>query len=152
MTTQFRDTQFGHLVRFLSRTKLFRYPDENDPSLWEKSVVEDSEKPQGLNNSINASAGNPDTENVDSPASDINHVIEDGKGIFQVDWYNPDDPEVSTPHYHPVTTYLIRDAESSELAQHLEAAGVFSNLPGQLFNLHPELDLCSRRTGYHARL
>ncbi|KAF4622684.1 hypothetical protein G7Y89_g14345 [Cudoniella acicularis] len=68
MTTQFRDTKFGHLARFLSRNKLFQYPDEIDPSLWKMPLQQNK-------------------------ASAITGVVEDGKDIYLVDWYGPDDPE-----------------------------------------------------------
>jgi DHA1 family multidrug resistance protein-like MFS transporter len=103
MTTQFRDTQFGHLVRLASGNKLFLYPDEIDPSLWKRSVQRSKnplpalsgdqhsglEKPQDTSDSTNASAKDFDTQN-----DALNHTIEIGEGIYLVDWYGPDDPEV----------------------------------------------------------
>jgi DHA1 family multidrug resistance protein-like MFS transporter len=142
MTTQFRDTQFGHLVRFLSGNKLFRYPDENDPSLWKRSLQRDTtsastqsgeqsnslEKSKDPNDSINASATDFDTQGVDLQGLSVNHVVEDGKDIYLVDWYGPDDPEVSAPLGSMRQIFLTQTSESPELAQQLEVAGRFSNL------------------------
>lgn len=33
-----RDSPFGHIVRLLTRNKVFPYPEERDPSLWKKYV------------------------------------------------------------------------------------------------------------------
>ncbi|KIX01487.1 uncharacterized protein Z518_09213 [Rhinocladiella mackenziei CBS 650.93] len=102
MTTQFRDTQFGHLVRLVSDNKLFPYPDEIDPSLWKKSVQRcatsssprsgdqhgGSEKLRNTNNSTDASVKDLDPRN-----DDLNRAVERGKDVYLVDWYGPDDPE-----------------------------------------------------------
>lgn len=103
MTTQYRDTQFGHLLRLVSRNKLFQYPDEIDPALWRKAVLlhrgspplpsEDdragSEKSQSVSGPTDASAKDVDLESVV-----LNHADENGKQVYLVDWYGPDDPEV----------------------------------------------------------
>ena len=142
MTTQFRDTQFGHLVRFLSGNKLFRYPDEIDPSLWKQSLQRDtnltstrsgaqssgSEQSKDTNDLTNASTKDFDTQNIDSQDLSVNHVVEDGKDIYLVDWYGPDDPEPSAPVRSIRQTFLTQSSESPELAQQLEVAGRFSNL------------------------
>jgi len=80
MTSQFRDTQFGQVVRFLSGEKLLRYPDENDPSLWKQSLRRD--KPHIK-------------DDVDLQDKNINQALENGNDIYLIDWYGPDDPEVS---------------------------------------------------------
>ncbi|KAI9838679.1 MAG: hypothetical protein M1819_004993 [Sarea resinae] len=104
MTTQFRDTQFGHLVRFLFGNKTFQYPDEVDPLLWRASLQRNTiststrsgeqsnsmEKPKDQNYPI---AKGLDTQGVASQDLCVNHVIEDGKDIYLIDWYGPDDPE-----------------------------------------------------------
>lgn len=97
MTTQFRDTQFGHLVRFLSGNKLFRYPDEIDPSLWKRSLQQDTSSTSTQSQERpNPSEKDSDTQDGDFRDLNSKHVVEDGKDIHLVDWYGPDDPEVST--------------------------------------------------------
>jgi DHA1 family multidrug resistance protein-like MFS transporter len=86
MTNHFRDTQFGELVRFLSRNSLFQYPDEVDTSLWERSIAQKE--------STNASEKEFRIENSDSQISNTNHFVDDGRNLFLVDWYGRDDPEV----------------------------------------------------------
>ena len=120
MASQFRDTQFGHVVRLLSKRKLFRYPDEIDPSLWKKSLRQDGlPKPAGSEDSrqigtlktekdrpnddgeSNLSHGPPDPQ----PSQDA--IIGHEKDIFFVDWYSPDDPEVG--HCYAYTLSRVMD-------------------------------------------
>jgi DHA1 family multidrug resistance protein-like MFS transporter len=74
MELHLESTIFGQLVRLLSRGKLLRYPDEIDPSLWEKAVSRDS----------------PDNSNGEREKEE-----DDGRSVLLVGWYGPDDPEVS---------------------------------------------------------
>lgn len=104
MTTQIRDTQFGHLVRYLSGKKLLRYPDEVDLSLCKKSFpsrlqrqqrddVDPSDKP---NDADRAGAFESETQSDDVEKADKRQTAVDAEATFLVDWYGPDDPEVST--------------------------------------------------------
>lgn len=36
-----RDSPFGHIVRLVTRNKVFQYPEERDPELWKKYVHEE---------------------------------------------------------------------------------------------------------------
>jgi len=81
------------------------------------------------NDSTNASAKDFNTQDVNLQDLSVNHVVEDGKDIYLVDWSGPDDPEVSTPLGSMRLTFLTQSSESPELAQQLEVAGWFSNLP-----------------------
>ncbi|XXG96681.1 hypothetical protein Hte_002971 [Hypoxylon texense] len=88
MATQVRDTTFGHVVRLLSSNKIFQYPDEADPSLWKKYLQGDT-----------GSTPTPPRDQTSEPQGvklqDLNQgqAIEDGRDIYLVDWYGPDDPE-----------------------------------------------------------
>lgn len=114
--TQLRDTQFGHLVRFLSRRRYLQYPDEVDPSLWQRSLMH---RGTGDGREKLASADHPDrppvnldhqttddppASNLDSSGSGANleRVVEDGRDVYLVDWYGPNDPEVSQ---HPLPNW-----------------------------------------------
>lgn len=132
----FQDTQFSAVVRMVSGKKLFRFPDEIDPSLWKKSV---QKKQQDSTNTPNSSSeedveprlppttlqGSDDSvvrdKEIDNlPAqllSDINHTVEDGKDIFLIDWYGPDDPEVSMPRSRGRKAKPFSDAKFSKIAQ-----------------------------------
>ncbi|KIW94519.1 uncharacterized protein Z519_04495 [Cladophialophora bantiana CBS 173.52] len=118
----FRDTQFGHLVRILSRNTLFHYPDEIDPSLWQKPVLSDVASPrQGQLGAPRDSfhtqgrldnLADPISENLDKRRhinqqhrSNVDHVIEDGIDVYLVDWYGPDDPE--NPRNWPSSQKLL---------------------------------------------
>jgi DHA1 family multidrug resistance protein-like MFS transporter len=124
MRNHIRDTAFGHLVRLLSSRRLLKYPDELNPTLWEQCVQkhstahpstsgehnnlvgsshqsaldtgDDGEKEQnldfGLKSAPGLGKGGLDREN-DSH--------ENAGGVVLVDWYGPDDPEVSATRLTP---------------------------------------------------
>ena len=115
MAARFRDTAFGQILRFLSGNKLFRYPDEIDLSLWEKS------RPQGSPSTSSPSRGQADadsstkefdTQDIDSRHRSANHVVEDGQDVWLVDWYGLDDPEVSAPNWFHATKTTFLSQES----------------------------------------
>ena len=97
MTTQFRDTQFGHLVRFLSHRTLFRYPDEANPSLWKESVSHKGDTFAQPNGGGNSSVEKLRTQSDSPQDASLGCVVERGKDIVLVDWYGPEDPEVIAP-------------------------------------------------------
>ncbi|KAK7752009.1 GTPase-activating protein [Diatrype stigma] len=94
MEFHMQSTIFGQLVRFLSRGKFFKYPDEIDPSLWKKAVQRDT----------------PENTNATSTPADLSKkeaVIQDnetrdqtvdgcvvGQNIILVGWYGEDDTEM----------------------------------------------------------
>lgn len=80
-----RATTFGEIVRCLSGNRLLQYPDEIDPSLWRKSIRRDeAEQTNGSSNTFEKG------EEQDMAA----HQGVQSE-IILVDWYGPDDPEVS---------------------------------------------------------
>ncbi|KAI1654291.1 hypothetical protein F4813DRAFT_211589 [Daldinia decipiens] len=88
MATQIRDTQFGHLVRFLSRNKIFRYPDEVDPSLWKRPLQGDT-GPLPIPPAEQAN----DTQRSDRRNPGTAPVGENDREFNLINWYGPDDPE-----------------------------------------------------------
>jgi DHA1 family multidrug resistance protein-like MFS transporter len=117
MTTQLREAQFGHLVRFVTRRKLLRFPDEDDPSLWRTSLRQDppsaptdsAERDKILTeskgNRLTPNAAPEDSEAQDSKPKDRNtqHVVEGGNDAHIIDWYGPGDPEVTPSNPHQYT-------------------------------------------------
>lgn len=105
MAIQLRDTQFGHLVRLVSGSKLFRYPDENDRFLWKKFILQgtiDAFPESGRKDDpaiSNEGKENQTGASFDLQQSSRNHTIENEKGLGLVDWYSSDDPEVSASAY-----------------------------------------------------
>ncbi|RYP11236.1 hypothetical protein DL764_000192 [Monosporascus ibericus] len=117
MAAQFRDTAFGQLVRLLSNRRLFRYPDEINPSIWEKSLQTDDSTDRDLNGSTQEDSTTrncepeqkkksarrddiatpaPRDEKPNGPRTDglgTARLVEDGKDVYLVDWYGADDPE-----------------------------------------------------------
>jgi DHA1 family multidrug resistance protein-like MFS transporter len=89
MATQLRNTQFGNLVRLISGKRLFRYPDEVDSSLWKAAL-------QRNETSIIAGGGTPFTEGKEG-VNGADGIAEEGGDVFLIDWYGPEDPEVSIP-------------------------------------------------------
>lgn len=108
MITQLRDTQFGHLIRYLSGNKLFRYPDEVDTLLLKRYIHRDAtsaptwpeERKSGLDSSGNRSDANGVSTNgygrhdVGFQDFATNPVTENGEDTLVVNWYGADDPEV----------------------------------------------------------
>lgn len=118
MTTQIRDTQFGHLIRYISGNASLQYPDEVDPSLYMKPARSTSKRLQNntgdpLNTLGNSSEIENGELNKERDGVENTEIKDDDKAVkmragsdaetaFLVDWYNPDDPEVSAL----VLTYL----------------------------------------------
>ena len=109
-----RDSFFGQIVRLVTRGKVFQYPEEKDPSIWEKyinaeksgnmahhgSVEPEAEREKETDgNNDNSSAASSSTQ-VDAGAT-INQPSgkpvdpEKGRDLHMVDWYGPDDSEVT---------------------------------------------------------
>lgn len=125
MTELIRDTVLGHLLRFVSGKRLLKYQEEADPSLWKRYVdagksgnmatygqtmppeseetekeevkPEDGERPQLRTNRTGSSTSTQVMDEVDINAPSGKKVDpEKGKDIHVVDWWGPNDPEVST--------------------------------------------------------
>ncbi|KAK4499012.1 hypothetical protein PRZ48_009524 [Zasmidium cellare] len=82
MTTQIRDTQFGRLVRLVSRKKVFRYPDEIDPSIQKAVAGQGTESKSEEKYTGPNSRGRPSEEG-----------LERGEDVNLVGWYGENDPE-----------------------------------------------------------
>lgn len=104
MSDLIRDSFFGHLLRLVSNGRFLHYPEELDPSIWQRYINEkksanmamygqtespesDSKDPPRGSDSPTPSNGNGDKRLVDA---------EKGRDVYLVDWYGPDDPEVCT--------------------------------------------------------
>lgn len=84
MPTQIRDTQFGRLVRVLSRRKIFQYPDEIDSSICNSAVE------QGTMDGNQQRDSRPNSD-----ADSTGDGLETGTDVHFVGWYGENDPEVS---------------------------------------------------------
>ena len=129
MATQlFRDTQFCHLVRLLSGNKLFRYPDENDPSLWEKSVfwkdtTSGQTEPGQQSSGVGRSEELETWDQIDLRQPSLNHTIEEGKDVYLIDWYGPDDPEVSKTCLWCSSDHSLCQPNSPDAAHRIHTTG-----------------------------
>jgi DHA1 family multidrug resistance protein-like MFS transporter len=110
-----RDSPFGHVVRLVTGRKYFQYPEEKDHELWKKYVNEEksgymahhgtAEPPKEESDDINQAQGLRAREDSESSsrtlgeghneASGVRVDPEKGKDKHVVDWYGPDDPQVS---------------------------------------------------------
>ncbi|KAK9775980.1 putative Major facilitator superfamily (MFS) profile domain-containing protein [Seiridium cardinale] len=111
-----RDTVFSHTLRLITGGKVFKYPEELDPSIWEKYVHSEksaniarhgqTEAPKPSSQEKLADGGRDESPNSrDSSATAVDHdtVVngersrhvdpEKGKDYYIVDWYGPNDPE-----------------------------------------------------------
>ncbi|KAH7054530.1 putative caffeine resistance protein 5 [Macrophomina phaseolina] len=112
-----RDSVFGKVVRFVTRQKYLQYPEERDPSIWEKYVdrgnssnhalwsaslptqhtsVRDESDDEGKR-SVDAEKPREgsDTESPSPPRGnqDDAAATENGRDMLMVTWYGPDDPD-----------------------------------------------------------
>lgn len=108
MNTQLRNTQFGLLVRFISGNQRFRYPDEIDSTLCQKLLHHDatsahkcaigqadaSEEREPPKESNESSTKDLESQGLNARSLNAERAPAEGKDIFLVDWYGPDDPEV----------------------------------------------------------
>jgi len=98
MSTQFRDTQFGHLIRFLSSNKLFPYPNEISPSEWKQLVQQSTiSTPISLDATAVVCTNEFLTQQASLQDATVNRNVEDSKDLYLVNWYGPDDLEVFIP-------------------------------------------------------
>jgi len=114
-----RDSPFGHIVRLVTRNKVFQYPEEKDPSLWKKYLHEEksghaayhgsTEAPEDRENipELNNARGLAQREREHNSrsssqtqvgegyneASGVKIDKEKGKDIHVIDWYGDDDPQ-----------------------------------------------------------
>jgi len=86
-------TMFGQLMRLVSGNRLFKYPDEIDPTLWKQAVQpNDSDKSDKSEKSHEP----PALSNKEELHSHASPSEQDGgtQEFMLVGWYGPDDPEV----------------------------------------------------------
>ncbi len=110
MIDNIRDTVFGQLVRFLSRKKLLKFPDEMDSSLWKRfangvtksgeDAVPGSRNPGfvndgGMDHLNYVVASNDGCEDIMNAGD--NSSNEKVLKVYLVDWYGPGDEEVKLP-------------------------------------------------------
>jgi DHA1 family multidrug resistance protein-like MFS transporter len=116
-----RDSPFGHIVRLVTRNKVFQYPEERDPELWKKYVHEEKsgymahhgtaeppeEESEDLNNARGVRARDSDSS-VRTEVGDGYNVAsgakvdpEKGKDKHVIDWYGDDDPQVNPSPSRP---------------------------------------------------
>ena len=116
MMETLRDSAFGQIVRLITRNKTFQFPEERDVSFCEKyinaeksgnmahhgTVEPETEKVKETNgNNLSSSRTSSSTE-VEQGAA-VNRISqrpvdpEKGRDLCMVDWYGPQDPDVSLP-------------------------------------------------------
>lgn len=79
-----RDSAFGQIVRLVSKGRIFPYAEEKDASLLEKYVNEEKTRDYARRSEERASSEGSESEDP-----------EKGRDKRVIDWYGPDDPEVS---------------------------------------------------------
>jgi MFS transporter, DHA1 family, multidrug resistance protein len=118
-----RDTFFSRCVRLASGGRLFKYPEEQDPTMWQRYIDTEKSKhmarhgkptpPEGAEQEKQGSTAGPSQDNRprDSRTSSATQVVnethdalfngnkrhvdpEKGKDSYIVSWYGDNDPEV----------------------------------------------------------
>lgn len=87
MASLLRDSSFGQIVRLLSANKLFRFPDEVDPSLSTKFAA--AAPLNGREGGVVHSASRSER-----PSEEEQQEAYDDGDNYVVDWYGEADPEV----------------------------------------------------------
>jgi hypothetical protein len=146
MATQIRDTQFGHIVRFLSVATTFKYPDEVNPNLYTSPEQHAA-----------SSASSEKHRTPDEAGDDCERLGDDPEGKpdddHLVDWYGPLDPEVRPESaLQSKAPNIDVFAEPAELVIRLETTHHRTNMLDELYLLHRKLDLRTRRTQHHERI
>ena len=90
MTTQLRDTQFGHLVRYLSGKKWFRYLDEVDLS---HANLADAKLNRSQEDQPEDHAHATLYNGIEN--NDESKIESNGESVLLIGWYGSDDPEVA---------------------------------------------------------
>ena len=90
MQSHLQSTIFGQLMRFLSGGKVFQYPDEIDPSIWERAVKTETRE----DNTVDEQSAK-EAQGCTAIGEQIGG--DGGQRILLVGWYGPNDPEVRTP-------------------------------------------------------
>lgn len=116
-----RDTVFSHTLRVLTGGRIFKYPEEEDTSLWKRYVhseksghmarhgqpqppAQDEASDDGQDTDRSRRSKWKDDEQPINQASGQPIDKEKGKDVFIVDWYGPNDPEVSASIFHSIMT------------------------------------------------
>lgn len=120
-----RDTAFGHIVRLVTRNKVFQYPEERDHEIWKKYAnqeksgnmarhgavgpPENSENEtapelasaQGVRDRERDSRSSSQTQVAEgvNAASGVRVDPEKGRDKHVIDWYGDDDPQVRLSSY-----------------------------------------------------
>lgn len=109
MSFRTQTTTFSRLVRAISRGTKLRYPDEIDPSVWKVAIgrhiseersnhTQEASQNSSASTDGNGAEGVPDKELSTSEMEGTawkKEKSESERGVVVVDWYGPDDPEVS---------------------------------------------------------
>lgn len=124
MSDLIRDTVLGHFLRLITGNKVLLYAEEKDPEIWRKYVNKNKsanmathgqlQPPEKDEKNDETDEQDPKEQRSPSPAGSANSSStvrddsaqvneasgrpidsEKGQDSFVVDWYGPDDPEVS---------------------------------------------------------
>lgn len=102
MSDLFRDSFFGHFLRLVTNGRVLHYPEELDPSIWQRYVNEK----KSANMAMYGKTEVPEDDSKDTPRDSnsptpynengVHRQVDSEKGrdVYLVDWYGPDDPEV----------------------------------------------------------
>lgn len=162
MSDLFRDAAVGQMIRWVSGNKWLQYPEEKDPSIWQKFIdkeksgnmamygqaapPEDEEKNDDRNQNESQSpqrSGSGSSGTLRGDDREYNEMSgkpidpEKGKNIDMVSWYGPDDPGLYLVVCSPGRLELTLCArESTKLGHAQEVFRCLSNLFVVCVHLH----------------
>ncbi|KAJ9144272.1 MFS transporter [Pleurostoma richardsiae] len=105
-----RDTIFSHCCRIITGGRVFKYPEQVDPSIWKKYIHEEKSANMatyGKSTEASSADDSPGSRRSSSTSLEHDHhtnaALNDGQGrridqekgrdLYIIDWYGPDDPE-----------------------------------------------------------
>jgi DHA1 family multidrug resistance protein-like MFS transporter len=138
MSDLIRDAPVGQIVRWITKNKYLQYPEEKDPSLYEKFISRQKSAnlarygqtsvPEDHDNNQDPSRHDSESSNptINTASGQPVHP-EKGKDINLVDWWGPDDPECPTnwsqPKKHFVTFQICLLTTSIYIGSSIYSAG-----------------------------
>ncbi|KAI9738694.1 MAG: hypothetical protein M1834_008199 [Cirrosporium novae-zelandiae] len=110
MADLIRDSVFRHIMRLASKRKIFPFPEERNPSLWERDIniektanishygttereIEKEDHQRNVSNSRTLSETQVDDDGSPKNLCDIPLDKEMGRDVHVVSWYGNNDPE-----------------------------------------------------------
>ena len=142
MASAFRDTLFAYTLRSAFGSRVFPHPDEKVlPTVWQEKLTPQTSPRHSVDQSTLNDLPNADVSSIHSDTTAIGHAprkidAEKGSDSLLVEWYGPNDTDVSycsVMFVYQLLTGIVIRSESAELVEWEEGMGHVSDLS---FDVH----------------